>query len=207
MPYLELAVNFLTAALWPIVVLVLGLVYRDTMKSVLKRLTKLDAFGVTAELEKQLERLDETADRVVAESDASNDTKPASESPGVVRELPLRNLVEVARLSPSAAIVDAWREVESRLRGYFFAVRQVRDLPRTRGKEPAVHEMIRTLGEAEMISADQQNLLRELQMTRNSVAHGREEPSEGQSLSYVDAAALAVQTLASDKWAIEKGEH
>ncbi|GAA1203250.1 hypothetical protein [Pseudonocardia alaniniphila] len=211
----ELISNIATAALWPLVILLLGIMFRDTLKSVVERITKLEAFGANIEIAKSVEKLDAAADSVELDA-AIRDPKHEEADKGkgsngsaangsfVAREAPLRHLVEVAKLSPAAAIVDAWREVENNLLSYWQAAKTIRELPEEKYQSAArIAQILRSF---KMITPQQYELLNQLRSTRNEVAHGQGQPSEGQSLAYLDAAGLAIKTLAADRRAIKRGE-
>jgi hypothetical protein len=206
----ELVSNIVTGAMWPLVVLILGMTFRDTLKSVLERLKGFEALGAKLELSDAVKKLDEAADSVEiqeAEREAVDKNAPTGGSGTritVERQLPLRHLVEVARFSPAAAIVDAWREVEVSLLKYWQTLRKLAVVPDEKYRD--VFRIVRSLIEAEQITPQQAELLQRLRATRNAVAHGQEQPSEGQALAFVEAAGQAINSLARDKWAVETGE-
>jgi hypothetical protein len=183
--------NIVTGAMWPLVVLILGITFRKTLRSVLERVTNFEGLGAKLEFGESVKRLDEAADSVEIESASGK-----SSDDGSSRDLPLRHLVAVARISPAAAVVDAWREVEALLLKYWQAVRRAQDLPEERRLTPG--RLLHVLQGTNSLSPPQVHLLEELRTTRNAVAHGKSQPSEGQSLAYVDAAALAIQSLETE---------
>lgn len=202
----QLISNIVTAALWPVAVLALGVIFRDTLRSVVARITKLEAFGANIEIGESVKQLDAAADKVQIEAASKPKVEDAGSSTTFVgKDLPLRHLVEVTRISPAAAIVDAWREVEIALLEYWGSVNKLIDAPADRYTQ--IGRIVERLIQSKMISRQQANLLTGLRKTRNSVAHGQSQPSEGHSLAYIDSAGLAIQTLLTDKWAVERGEH
>lgn len=204
----ELISNIVTAALWPVVVLVLGIMFRDTLKSLLERLKALEGLGAKLELSESIKQLDQAADSVQIESATRQAESPESVHPGAAksfpREAPLAHLAQVAHLSPSAAILDAWREVEEALFSYWASARKhglVENL-----KTTDVNEVRGALGSAGYLSDEQQALLKSLRVSRNQVAHSTEKPTEGQALAFVEAAGQAMRSFRRDAWSIEKGE-
>jgi hypothetical protein len=166
----------------------------------------LEGLGAKLELSDSIKQVDKASDSLQIESakkKAENPEVPdASGQAPSARETPLSHLVEVAQLSPSAAIVDAWREVEEALFSLWASARKyglVEDL-----KTRDVNEVRRALATAGHLSSEQQGLLKSLRATRNRVAHSSEKPTEGQALAFVEAAGQAMRSLRRDGWSIEK---
>jgi hypothetical protein len=98
----ELVSNMVASAIWPIVVLILGLTFRKTLKSLLLRLKGFEGLGAKLELSEAVKQLDEAAATLeVQESqNAAPSDETSDESSGIGRNLPLNSLIEVARLKP-----------------------------------------------------------------------------------------------------------
>ena len=103
MNWLDFFSNIVASLSWPIVALVAIFVFRDAIRKLLARLLRLKGGGVEAEFEKALDRVEEAAERIEAPIQKK---LRVSEEP---REAKYRKLCEA---SPSAAIGEAWREIE-----------------------------------------------------------------------------------------------
>jgi hypothetical protein len=197
----ELISNVVTSAIWPVVVLILGVLFRDTLRQVLGRLKGFEGLGAKLELSETFKQLDESAGQVeVQESQTAQPSAPASDgSDGTnagARVLPLRSLIEVARLSPAAAIMDAWREVEETVLAYHRALKLLGPNDElTPTPSYTSRQITRFLVTSGNLSASQGDLLDNLRTARNKIAHGQELPSEGQALAYVEAAAQLMQSI------------
>lgn len=119
----EFLSNIITGATWPLVVLVLGFVFRDTLRSVFERLKGVEGLGAKLELSESVKRVDDAADSVEIEAAEREVQENPDGKPVPAPYVPLSHLIEVARLSPVAAIVEAWREVEDRLFAYWSSAR------------------------------------------------------------------------------------
>jgi hypothetical protein len=195
----------------------------------LGRIKEVKGLGAEISLDDAVKRLDQAADSVEIEQidkrtesgrseDAFGDSSERNvpewlegdipgitDRPGAARYRPLRHLAEVAHVSPAAAAIDAWREVEAYLISYLKALdTNVPDAPRIDRSGPA--QIISGLKNSKWLSTHEASLLDNLRTTRNAVAHKQTQLSEGQSLAYVDAAGSAISFLASGIWSIKKGE-
>ena len=106
------------------------------------------------------------------------------------------NLLAVAEISPRAAIVEAWRNVEIGLR----ILAEKRNLPTAKSLTVApVSSITKLLSQHEVIDGPTMNVLEELRQLRNQVVHQTQfDPSPKDAQEFVRLAQLVAVRLRTD---------
>jgi hypothetical protein len=172
----------LTKALaWPVTVLCAVLAFRKTLLGLLPQLTKFKYDKFEFQFDK------EVAD-VEKQAQASFPPIPPKSNLEAVRE----KLIKLAMTSPEAAIIDAWRYLESEL--LELVARQRVDIA------PAVRTMPRVLGavlyKEGLLSEAQHDLVTRLRDLRNDVTHGRTQVVDiERATSYIESILRLVASI------------
>lgn len=185
---------------WPVIVLVLGLVYRTSVQEALQRLTKFKGFGQEAEFGTKLAEAEEVAKENPPPEIA------APEAPGPTVSVAASRLSEPwfdyatqAEEEPSYVILLSWEDLNERVVGL---VRSAYERLGKHGRQysarsyPTPNELAPLIQEGIIRSSDFE-IYRELRDLRNRVAHGRHRPSPGEAVTYVELASRLWNTMQS----------
>ncbi|MBV7417207.1 hypothetical protein KW830_01920 [Comamonas sp. CMM03] len=165
-PWLDFWSKVITALSWPLVAAIAAWRLTPHLQGKLKDLTKVKAGPVEAEFSKQVEELRKEVEEKVPGARAAR-TFSDDEA----------RLLELAKVSPRSAIIEAWRNVE------LSAARAV-ELRLSRRETSASVTSLRTplnptalgreLGLLEILDGQQISLFHELRMLRNKATHSEE---------------------------------
>ncbi|MEU4954431.1 hypothetical protein ACFYN3_09455 [Streptomyces lavendulae] len=114
----RLVLDYLKVLLWPSVVLFVVLWFRNDVRGLFRRIRSLSAPGVDAEFSDEVDAVSaeaEAALRAAAAQSGSTGADAAITMGPPDGDWGFEALEYVARLSPSAGIVGAWKQVESQL--------------------------------------------------------------------------------------------
>lgn len=162
---------------WPVIIGLVVVLLRTPLGSALKRVTDFEGFGVKSRFGEGIQRAEDAVEQL--------STPPASISPAEPAEEPIdlaEQLSTIAAISPGAAVVISWNEIEQSL-GHLYR-QSGNDLWPGISPYVAMSELIdqgiipKTLGKP----------LNELRNLRNSVAHGLAEPNTAEALAYLQIA-------------------
>lgn len=169
---------------WPVIVLVAALVLRKSLARLIPNLSRLRYGKLEAEFNNDLKNADEAAQLI---PHPSIDDKNQRRS----RDL-LNTLLEVADRSPSAAILEAWRNVELEISKLAMEVSP---------EKPKIPSwvIIEKLRSHERVDSDFDSLISQLRVVRNETAHstGRLEIGERQAVTYINSSIKAIDYLSS----------
>lgn len=89
--------------IWPMTVIILSLIFRADLHSTIKRLTQLKYKDIEAFFDKELNDIEDKANKIIKENNES-----------ILIELPdeYERIYRLIDISPIAAITEAWREIE-----------------------------------------------------------------------------------------------
>jgi hypothetical protein len=174
----EFAAALVGSLAWPIVVLIVAVLFRRQLSALLARpLSSLKAGPLEA-----------VWDRQVAEIEAELPGSPSS-APSVGGAADTDRLREIARAAPVAAVLKAFALVEEQLRQILL------DAGVDAGRGGAMH-MARVALEAGLVQPETVKAVEGAAVLRNLAAHGREaDLDEGRALDYlalVDAVSFAL---------------
>jgi len=176
---LNYLVDLVRALVWPAVVLTIALLFRYELQGLLRRLSRLSFRGATAEFKDDLAR---------TQSAAKELPSPAVPRRGPVQgiEATLRRLAEE---SPRAAIMEAWRLVEAKLRA--LAESELGPMP----ARTQLMDRLRPLVNRGRLSPSLLDLVPNLKRTRNTAVH---EPEA--DIGFHDAEAYIDISLSVLEW-------
>jgi hypothetical protein len=203
----EFVTNLVANGAWPLVVLILGLTFRRTLRGVLERITGFEGLGAKLDFAESIKRIDVGADvvdfatrgrRSDEFADAPHDDTADDEQPSRLTGNSVRR--EWVTESTPSTIMESWAEIESAIRRlYHDAVGRgllngiVPEKPSLR--RLSFKEVLSKLATAQILREHEVNLLEELRETRNRVAYESILPSEGQALTYLEGSKTANRIL------------
>jgi hypothetical protein len=161
---------------WPVLLLVLVLVFRRPLVDLLGRLKNWEGFGQRAEF-------GETADRVAETAEAAIEAKQVGASP--VEDIErYGSLALEADSNPSYVVTAAWHEMEEPIRQL---ARLTLDYPEDRVALSSVGSLVSALRRREILDSSSVEGFNQLRTLRNAVAHGQHNPTPGEALAFLNA--------------------
>lgn len=186
MDWLTFITKLVEALTWPIVVLVLGLMFRRKLLEIIPTLRKLKAGPVEAEFElaakQALANAEEAKIQGLTEASVPV-TKTETGSEQIIAKL-----LE-ARGDPAGAILEGWAKLDGELFRLGLQVGAVVDPLENTGK---VYSAVISSG---VLPAQTMSLVRELRDLRNLVAHAKLKPTAEAAQDYVLAVDRAVELI------------
>ncbi|MGY0714709.1 hypothetical protein [Azospirillum argentinense] len=187
---LEFISNSLGHLAWPITVIVIAIMAREPIYSLIPKIKNIKWKDFEASFIERLERAEE-----------SISAEPSANIADLLHNPGFGEYVRIAKVSPEAAVLMSWRELEQTLRP---------ELRRTADSRPVVTDAKRLLVRANKSTLKQFNDLRKL---RNMVAHaGDVDITEAMAIEYVRLVFLLKDTLereiknSADKAALALGQ-
>lgn len=165
-PWLDFWGKVIAALSWPLVAAIAAWRLAPHLKGKLQDLTKVKAGPVEAEFAKQVEELRKEVEEKVPEATAA---RTFNDDEG--------RLLELAKVSPRSAIIEAWRNVElsaSRAVGLRLARRESVASATSSRSPMNTTALGRELGLLEILNGQQVSLFHELRMLRNKAAHSEQ---------------------------------
>lgn len=159
---------------WPVAAVVLVAVLRTELRQLLPHVKKLKAGPVEAEFEREVKEL---------QKEVSAQPAPVPLPEGLTAERQM--LFQLVQVNPRSAILEAWRGVEEaalrlvQSKGLYVSERDAR----------SAFAVIRAIGSANVLSAEDFALYHDLRGLRNQAAHATDfTPTTDVALSYVGLA-------------------
>jgi hypothetical protein len=175
MDWFEFIASLVNSLAWPGAAVALVLILRKPLSGIIPLLQRLKYKHLELEFGK---RVEEVSEKLVAT--IPRPTLRYVPSPSESRA------IQLAEVSPRAAVMDAWREVERAVIGA--AERNDLSTGKERGKVTPLRA-IRSLEQAELVERDKARLLSDVRMLRNQAAHAPEFAlSKDSAIEYVSAA-------------------
>ncbi|MBD9529478.1 hypothetical protein [Paracoccus sp. PAR01] len=185
MSWLEWSSAVIGSTAWPISTIVIALIFRGQVSRLLKRVKGAKYGDAEVYFREELDKIEaQVSDLPIAPKPGSIDAlpeasqlpesaNPDSEQPpnddSKVKRIadPLDQFNEIAKLSPSAAVLTAWRDVELELE------RSLRrsGLPKTKLPPSQIAKRLHEMG---VIDTPTMDVIKELQNLRNMAAHAGE---------------------------------
>lgn len=180
----DMVLRYLTALTsWPVIALVIAVLYRNAIKGALQRITKFSGFGQEAEFGQKLAQAESTAEKAIDER-RTNTGKAEIEGVDVddEGESLWGEFASMAEEEPSFVILDSWEVLRQQVEELAILVSE-RHPSSTKARPSA--EMLARAGVVRDAQVAQYQLLRDL---RNQVAHGQHRPTPGEALTYSETA-------------------
>lgn len=183
--------NLISSVVWPLIVVSIVVLLRKPLRELIRdlgrRLRSIKFPGGEAEFSQELAEIKEAADEA--------NLPPVEAVPtgaplllGV--EVDISQWARLAELSPTAAISEAWRQVENAMRE---AARRF-DIPESETRSAIA--LIRALGKRQALSPDTVAIVSDLRGIRNTAAHGMKvEISQSDAIEYISLARRIIAAL------------
>ncbi len=162
MDWLTFLSSVIGSIAWPIAAFAIAFLFRSQIRKLLDRLKKLSVGDNSLDF---TEKLDE------AEADADTALPAALPEPEGLG-LPDKRTAQLIALSPSAAVLDAWRGVETEVRK--LANPLVVGITTSKPRPLTFRAAVKYLFDAGRITGSTYALLHDLQQLRNAAAHGED---------------------------------
>lgn len=164
---------------WPLASIVLVVLLRREIRHLLPLVKRLKAGPLEAEFEREVREL-----RSSAEAGATIKKEDLPTLPSMA--------VKLAEVNPRSAIQEAWREIETTARQVLLE----RTPQLTEASLRSTREVIRQLGQTNVLSQEDIALLHEMRFLRNQAVHVDEfRPTYDAALSFTQVAALLLQRM------------
>lgn len=172
---------------WPIVVLVLGLIFRKRLLDLIPALRKLKAGPVEAEFELAAKQVRANAAVASTQGLPSDEKTPSEPQPADGQKMVAKFLN--ARNDPAGMILEGWAKVEGEL---FRLGHQMDLLVDPLENKQKVYQSVMA---ADILPAETKYLVRELRELRNKVAHVRVHPTSDAAQDYLLAVDRVVELI------------
>lgn len=179
----------LEALAWPIVALVLGLVFRQKLLDLIPAIKKIKAGPVEAEFEFAAKKVLAEAAEVVSPADArelAGSLVPTAE-PGRELVTKLRN----ARTDATGAIIEGWATLD----GELFRLAKQFSLDGTEAPTTSTTQVYQAVMSSNVLPAETRRLVHELREMRNQVAHNSVVPTSDAAQDYLLAVDRVVELI------------
>ena len=179
------------ALAWPVVALVLGLVFRRKLLDLIPLIKRFKAGPLEAEFEREARQILSSATEVAAHASQPTSTTPAStnESASDGDSRVVAKLLE-ARNDPSGAILQGWSSVDSELFRLGVQMDVIVEDPLT-----STTKMYQATMASNVLPAETRRLVRELLDLRNKVAHVKVVPTPESAQDYIVAVDRVVELI------------
>jgi hypothetical protein len=185
MSVLEFISSILSALAWPVAIVIIVIVLRRPLRHLLSRLETLRGPGVEATFQRQLEEAREEAVAAAASLPVGQ-RRDANQQ----ERLEYSDLLQLADLSPRAAILDAWLRLE-------FALTEAAkraDVPLTERR--GILGLIEELEKRGIIAPELRSPLRRLRNLRNVAVHAIDfDVPKDSVIDYIDTANFIIRSL------------
>tara|TARA_R110002167_G_scaffold269962_2_gene476488 strand:+ start:535 stop:1134 length:600 start_codon:yes stop_codon:yes gene_type:complete len=170
---------------WPVVVLIVVILLKDKLSELLPRLKRFKHRDTEFEFAEKVSEL-------VRESEAQGEVEPNLEGEEIAPDLQFDSLIQLAEISPRAAVVEAYRILEVASQN---AVQEA--YPNIDPKE--LRHPLRAkklLVKSDILSEYQYDQLRDLRNLRNTAAHSQDFKLKGMPIeAYIDIALSLARQL------------
>ncbi|QXC29311.1 MULTISPECIES: hypothetical protein [Aeromonas] len=189
MDWLTFTSKVIDSLVWPIVVLILGLVFRRQISILIPYLRKLKAGPVEAEFEMEARQVLANSKKLSVQflkGSSIKVEKPTEEKEAIAKLIGARN-------DPAGMIIEAWTGVD----GALFRLGKQTGLV----VDPLEHtrSVYRSIVFSDLLSEETKSLVMELYELRNRVAHARVKPTVGAAQDYVLAADKVIDMLEAQR--------
>jgi hypothetical protein len=165
MDWLEFMSSVMSALAWPLVVLIVALVFRKPLADVLRQLRHLKAPGVEAQFGESLADVEIAAESLLEAAGIPNEHIDRGNEAGIPSD-------------PSGTILRSWQALTRHIADFAFAA----GVPKSLNTMDQVAE----LGNTSRIDPEVTDTVFELRQLRNSVAHGKHRPTDGEAQAYAE---------------------
>jgi len=190
----ELVLEYVKVLVWPTVLVVLMIRYRGEVGGLLKKMKSVTTPAGSVEFAEEAQRLREAAEEAPQLAGPSDgDRGEASSALRRPDETAFSVYRDIAHKAPEAAVMGAWRHVETKLRDAVDLLEWNRDdaASVSRPGRPRLASDLITVLAGHGLDPEWTRLLRDLQRMRNSATH-LDDVSPSAAVDYVQSCELAV---------------
>jgi hypothetical protein len=178
MNWLQFASSLISSLAWPLVVIILVVIFRRQLAHLIGRIKSYKGMGQELTFGDRLADAENSVEEAVS-TDTTGKTDPEQAD-----EIEPNPLALEAEANPSFVVIRSYEQVASALSDLAGAAPQKVN-PELR-RMPAV--VLRELQKSGLISAEMARAVNELRYLRNSVAHGKHNPTPGEAITYAESA-------------------
>lgn len=191
MDVLTFVSSLISSIVWPLIVVFIVVLLRKPLRELIRdlgrRLRSIKFPGGEAEFSQELAEIKEAADDADLPRLEAVTTVP-SLFPRLDEET--RHWAGLVELSPTAAVSEAWRQVEMAMR----AAARRSDIPESETRSPIA--LVRALAKCQTLSTDAVAIVSDLRGIRNTVVHGiNAEVSRSDAAEYISLARRIIAAL------------
>lgn len=161
MGWMELVASLVGSLAWPIAAVIIAAIFHKQIAALLAKIRKLNWGDASVELSEQLDKVENKARAIEAEV-------PQPALPAPEQEPPDDRFQALLAISPSAAILDAWKQVERRL------VSLGKEQFGNEIKYTPPHKIAEKLAGNGVLMSSVVGMVEDLRMIRNEASHSKE---------------------------------
>ena len=188
MDWLTFVSKLIDSLAWPLVALVLGLVFRKKLLELITTLKKLKAGPVEAEFEMETKQIRATATAAFQQAELVRATPESPSRPEEPRGEIFAKLLN-ARSDPTGQIIEGWSTVDGEL---FRLGKQLGLIADPTESTTKVYQKVMA---SDMLPEESKRLVRELRDLRNKVAHGKVQATTEAAQDYLMAVDRVVELV------------
>ena len=173
--WIELVTSVVDSVAWPVCVGILVFLFRSNLRELINLIETVRFRGVELKLRKNVENVAEKANLLRSSCESKS----------------LRPPPEITSLDPGIAVIRAWASVETAIENLTIAYRHElgKSVPRT------TRHRIERLLEARIINDQLAGILRDMNGTRNMIAHGEDIPLHYETVRLFEETAAYVESI------------
>ncbi len=158
MGWLEWTASVIGSVAWPIAAVVIAAFFRSQIAGLLEKIRRLSWGDASVDFAEKLDEIESASREIDAGAGAQLTIPPA---------IPDERFTKLLEISPSAAIMDAWGPIETKLRSMSADIQ-------SSAQSYAPRQMMLMLLKRGIISPELHEILRDLSNLRNAAVHQRE---------------------------------
>jgi hypothetical protein len=205
-------VTLIGSCAWPITILLIATTFRNAISQIILRLTEFELPGFKGKLRERIEEIKEKVEELQPPTPTPELQSPAQtpdsipstqppESHNIVTKKPLYghygmpfDVIELAEISPTGAILTSWVELESAID---FAFNYSGDAvnTRTHPSRYSLTQKLRVLVTKGIINDLIYGIIDDLRRVRNEAAHGQSDVTSSDAIKYSYTAHLMSRQL------------
>ena len=188
MDWLTFVSKLIDSLAWPLVALILGLVFRKKLLELITTIKKLKAGPVEAEFEMETKQIRATATAALQQAEVVHETPESGSRPEEPRGEIFAKLLN-ARNDPTGQIIEGWSTVDGEL---FRLGKQLGFVVDPLESTTKVYQAVMA---SDVLPHGTRRLVRELRDLRNKVAHGKVQATTEAAQDYLVAVDRVVELI------------
>ena len=180
---LQFASSLISTLAWPLVVLVLVIIFRRHLADLIGRIKSYKGLG------QELTFGDRLADAEDSVEEAARNAQANENAPGCIVNIEPNPLAREAETNPSFVVIRSWEQVVSAVNDLACAGMSGGTASRSFSTS-----LLNELRRSELVSEEFFIAVIELRNLRNKVAHGKHNPTPGEAAAYAESAQVLSAT-------------